>query len=60
MINKKKVDTELTLAERMEVSLNSFVGKNKKVLLIALVVLVVVLVGLGIGTSVSKSTLNKQ
>lgn len=60
MINKKKVDTELTLAERMEVSLNSFVGKNKKVLLIALGVLVVVLVGLGIGTSVSKSTLNKQ
>jgi len=60
MIDKKKVETELTLAERMEISLNSMLGKNKKVFLIALLVIVVVLIGLGIGSSVSKSNLSKQ
>ena len=60
MIDKKKVDKELSVAERLEVSLNSMLGKNKKVLLIALVVIVVALIGLGIGSSVSKSNLNKQ
>lgn len=60
MINKKKVETELSIAERLEGSLNTLLGKNKKVLLIVLIVIVVALVGLGIGTSVSKSALNKQ
>ncbi len=60
MIDKKKVDTELTLAERLEGSLNSLLGKNKKIFLIALIVIVVALIGLGIGTSVSKNNLNKQ
>ncbi len=60
MIDKKKVDTELTLAERLERSLNSMLGKNKKYFLIALLIIVLALIGLGIGTSVSKSNLNKQ
>lgn len=60
MIDKKKVPTELTLTERLEVSLNTMLGKNKKVLLIVLLVIVVVLIGLGIGTSISKSNLDKQ
>ena len=60
MIDKKKVDTELSVAERLEGTLNSMLGKNKKVLLIVLIIVVVALIGLGIGTSVSKSTLNKQ
>ena len=60
MIDKKKVETELTLAERMENALNSMLGKNKRVLLIALLVIVVALIGLGIGSSVSKSNLSKQ
>ena len=60
MINKKKVDAELSIAERLEGSLNSMLSKNKKALLIALIVVVVALIGLGIGTSVSKSNLNKQ
>ena len=60
MIDKKKVDTELSFAERLEGSLNSVLSKNKKVLVIVLIVIVVALIGLGIGSSVSKSTLNKQ
>ncbi len=60
MIDKKKVDTELTLAERLERSLNSMLGKNKKYFLIALLIIVLALIGIGIGTSVSKSNLNKQ
>jgi len=60
MIDKKKVDTELTIAERMEKSLNVLLGKNRKVFLIVLIVIVVALIGLGIGSSISKSNLNKQ
>ena len=60
MIDKKKVEKELTLAERMEVSLDSLLSRNKKIFLIVIIVLVVALIGLAIGTSVSKSTLNKQ
>jgi len=60
MIDKKKVETELTLAERLESALNSMLGKNKKVLLIVLIVIIVSLIGLGIVSSVSKSNLNKQ
>jgi len=60
MIDKKKIEPKLSVAERLERSLNSMLGKNKKVLLIALIVIVVALVGLGIGTSVVKNNLNKQ
>ena len=60
MIDKKKVETELTVAERLEKSLNSLLGRNRKVFLIVLIVIVVALIGLGIGSSVSKSNLNKQ
>lgn len=60
MIDKKKVEPKISIAERLEGSLNSMLGKNKKVLLIALIVIVVALIGLGIGTSVAKSNLNKQ
>lgn len=60
MIDKKKVEPELSLAERLEASLNSLLGRNKKLLLIVFIVIIVALVGLGIGTSISKSTLNKQ
>lgn len=60
MIDKKKVEKELTVAERLESSLNSMLGRNKKVFLIALIVVVVALLGLGIASSVSKSNLNKQ
>ncbi len=60
MIDKKKIKPELSIAERLEATLNSMLGKNKKVLLIVLLVIVVALIGLGIGTNVSKSNLNKQ
>lgn len=60
MIDNKKVEPKPSIAERLEGTLNAFIGKNKKALLIALIVIIVALIGLGIGTSVSKSTLNKQ
>jgi len=60
MIDKKKVEPELTLAERIEKALNSLLGKNKMVFIIVLLVIVVTLIGIGIGSSISNSNLNKQ
>ncbi|MDT4761462.1 tetratricopeptide repeat protein [Sphaerochaeta sp. PS] len=60
MSNKKKVETDLTLNDRLEGSLDSLLNKNKKVLIIVLAVLTIVLITLGVVSAVSKSNLHKQ
>lgn len=60
MSKNNKESAELTLAERMEGSLNSFLAKNKMILIIVAAVLVVALIALGIVTSVNQKNLQAQ
>ncbi|MGD9928331.1 MAG: tol-pal system YbgF family protein [Sphaerochaeta sp.] len=60
MSNNSKDAAELTLAERIEGSLNRFLGKNKKALIIVAIVVIVGLAILGIVFSVSQKNLQTQ
>lgn len=60
MKNKKKVEQELTMAERIEMTLQKTLVAHRKVLLIVLIALIVVVIGIGVGTSVSKRATAKQ
>lgn len=60
MSNNSKNAAELTLAERIEGSLNRFLGKNKKALIIVAIVVIVGLATLGIVLSVSQKNLQTQ
>lgn len=60
MSKNKKDSAELTLTERIEGSLNSFLARNKKVAIIVLAVVVIGLITLGIVTSVNKKNLQAQ
>ncbi|MGE4453208.1 MAG: tol-pal system YbgF family protein [Sphaerochaeta sp.] len=60
MSKNMKDSADLTLAERIEGSLNGFLGKNKKLLIIITVVVVVGLATLGIVLSVSQKNLQEQ
>lgn len=59
-MSKKKDAAEITLAERIEGSLNGFLARNKKIAIIVLAVVVVGLVALGIVTSVNQKNLQAQ
>ena len=60
MSNNKKDSAEITLTEKIEGSLNSFLARNKKIAIIVLAVIVIGLVVLGIVTSVNQKTLQTQ
>ncbi|MEA4866496.1 MAG: tetratricopeptide repeat protein [Sphaerochaeta sp.] len=60
MSNKKKDSAEITLNERIEGSLNSFLARNKKAAIIVLAVVVIGLITLGIVTSVNNKNLQAQ
>ncbi|MDD4302761.1 MAG: hypothetical protein PHS03_09815, partial [Sphaerochaeta sp.] len=60
MSNNSKNAAELTLAERIEGSLNRFLGKNKKALIIVAIVVIVGLATLGIVLTVSQKNLQTQ
>lgn len=57
--NKKDVEA-LTLAERIEGSLNGFLAKNKKLIIIVAAVIAVTLITLGIVTAVNNKNLQAQ
>mgnify|MGYP001134270189 CR=1 FL=1 len=56
----KKDSADLTLAERIEQSLNGFITRNKKLLIIILAVVVVGLITLGIVSSVTQKNQREQ
>ena len=60
MSKNKKEAADLTLAERIEQSLNGFIGRYKKLLIIILAVVVIGLVALGIISSVNQKNLQEQ
>jgi len=60
MSTKQKDIAELSLAERMEKSLNGFLARYKKVLIIVLAVIVIALVVVGIVSTVNKNKLHGQ
>jgi tetratricopeptide (TPR) repeat protein len=60
-MSKNSKDTAgLTLAERIEGSLNGFFGRNKKTLIVVAIIVVVGLATLGIVLSVSQNNLQEQ
>jgi tetratricopeptide (TPR) repeat protein len=60
MSDKKKDKVELTKTQMVEGKLNSFLGNNRKVLLIFCVAVVLVIATIAIASSVNSSVLNKQ
>lgn len=60
MSKNKKEAAEVTLAERIEGSLNGFLARNKTVAIIVLAVVVIGLIGLGVVTSVNQKNLQAQ
>ncbi|MGH0054396.1 MAG: tetratricopeptide repeat protein [Sphaerochaetaceae bacterium] len=60
MSKNKKDAAEITLAERIERSLNRFLGNNRKLLLIVVIVIIVGLATLGIVLSVRQNNLQEQ
>ncbi len=60
MSKNTKEAAEITLAERVEGSLNGFLGRNKKLLVIVCAVVVVALVAFGIFSAVNQNKLKDQ
>ena len=60
MSKNNKESAELTLAERIEGSLNNFLAKNKMILIIIAAVIIIALITLGIVSSVNEKNLQAQ
>ncbi|MGE4464431.1 MAG: hypothetical protein AB7D32_05590, partial [Sphaerochaeta sp.] len=60
MSKNNKESAEMTLAERIEGSLNNFLAKNKMILIIIAAVIIVALITLGIVSSVNEKNLQAQ